>query len=133
MSVRVFILEDMEERIRIFFQLLDGKDHVVCVARNYEEAIECVNNSEPFDIAFLDHDLCIDDIMCDPKVGGSERTGTDFAGWLANSLSLNDMPTRIVIHSMNPIGARAMKSIFNNAGHVNVDVVPFPNLVRRIK
>ena len=82
------------------------------IVRSYDEAINWVlKNGIPNVISF-DHDLGWDEQ--DRVIG---KTGYDFARWLVEyDLDTNTMPVdfSFTVHSMNPIGARNIKSLLDN-------------------
>lgn len=118
MDVRkIFVLEDSQSRIDTFKKKFKNDD--VYFFDNVEEAIEGFNLLGPFDIILLDHDL-------DGKIfvnSHSDNTGFQFAKFLAEK----ELNAQIIIHSMNPAGAKNMKSLLPQA-----DIVPFPRLAKII-
>jgi hypothetical protein len=117
MDVRkIFILEDSQARINIFKKKLKKDD--VYYFDNVIEAIEGFSLLGPFDILFLDHDL-------DGKIfvnSEDENTGYQFAKYISKE---EELKSQIIIHSMNPAGARNIKNILPQA-----EIVPFPRLVK---
>ena len=82
------------------------------IVRNFEEAINFVNeNGIPTFISF-DHDLGCDEI------GNILKSGYDFAKWLVDMdiENIHKFPNNFTfdIHSANPIGKNNIKSILNN-------------------
>lgn len=70
-----------------------------------EAAIAALRDSERFEVAFLDHDL-------DGRTFVEERegTGTEVAEFIA-AMPPESRPRHIIVHSMNPEGARRMLDI----------------------
>lgn len=118
MDVRkIFVLEDSKSRIDAFKKKFKNDD--IYFFDEVKEAIEGFELLGPFDIILLDHDL-------DGKIfvnSHSDNTGYQFAKYLSEK----ELNSQIIIHSMNPAGAKNMKSLLPQA-----DVVPFPMLVKII-
>jgi len=94
--MKIFILEDNQERIKFFKQLFKFQEvyfaETVKQAKNY-----CIKNE--FSIMFLDHDLG-NEIWVNSK---EENTGYQFIKKLVdNKLQKNCL---FYVHSSNPIGA----------------------------
>lgn len=106
--MRILIVEDSIERIKTFKQKLIG--HEVWVATQSSQAIDFLENQDPFDYCFLDHDL----------VGvyqqSGKGTGYEVAQWIANHP--DKKPSRITIHSLNNVGASNMLHVLGDAGIV---------------
>jgi len=97
--MKVFILEDDAERIRRFYDVLEG--HEIRYTDYVEEAKSICLKTE-FDILLLDHDLDHEVYVDSNKA----NTGYQFAKWFRDQgLHVKE----IVIHSMNPVGAENMK------------------------
>lgn len=116
-SRKILILEDSQARINTFKEKFKKDD--VYYFDNVAEAIEAFELLGPFDILLLDHDL--DGLIFVPS--DNKNTGYQFARFLAQK----DVKSQIIIHSMNPIGAKNMKALLPQA-----DVLPFPKLARII-
>ena len=117
--MRIFILDDDLTRHKTFAMNLRGKDslHV----QTYDSAVKALQESERFDVFFLDHDL--NDFgqrslgPSDSMYGGvREMTGADFCRFIANELPESKHPDIIVIHSWNDSGAKSMVSILRHTG-----------------
>jgi CheY-like chemotaxis protein len=111
--MRVLILEDSPERIKVFQKQL--KDHDLYFFDNVRDAIRAIEFIGEFEFFFIDHDL-------DNKVFVSsqeENTGYQFAKYLKEKGIVKDT----VIHSMNPVGSQNIKAILPWA-----QIVPFPSL-----
>lgn len=81
-------------------------------------AIEFLN-ANTYDLIMLDHDLSedIDKIASTPD-------GSYVAGYMARHL-IQHSDTTVIVHSLNPDGAKNMMGILNDAGYSDVHVVPF--------
>lgn len=117
MDVRkIFVLEDSHSRINALKKKFKKDDDYYF--DNVVEAIEGFDLLGPFDIILLDHDL-------EGKIfvnSTYENTGYQFAKYLSEKEELN---AQIIIHSMNPNGAKNMKSALPQA-----EIVPFPRLLK---
>lgn len=97
---RVLILEDSQERIDIFNKNLVGNEFVIV-----SNASECIHKlvKEKWDVLFLDHDLdgrsFVDSL--------EDNTGYQVAKFLNQNKEYK--PKVIVIHSLNPAGAKNMQ------------------------
>ena len=70
---------------------------------------------------FLDHDLSLESLMCDPH-STYEKTGSDIANYIAREINPLDCPNlEIYCHSMNPYGRTNMVKILKKAGFKTVD------------
>jgi CheY-like chemotaxis protein len=94
----ILILDDSITRQQKFLDKLDWHNDVY-FADNAQDAISLLEKYL-FDWAYLDHDL-----------GGD--TGYDVALWL--NQNQDRMPKNIVIHSLNPVGAKRMKGVLPQA------------------
>lgn len=87
------------------------------VVRSYDEFVKFIEeNGVPHTVSF-DHDLADihytqEEII--PYDSYKEKTGFDCATWLINYCMDNklQLPTGVLIHSMNPIGSENIKSLF---------------------
>ena len=113
-SMRVFVLEDDAQRIALFWRAAIGHD--MTLAKDVDEA--CKKFDPPYDLICLDHDL-----GGEVYVSSEQRnTGAGFCRWLAER---GIAPCgRVVIHSYNADGARAMGAIMRDAGWLTI-WVPF--------
>ncbi len=112
--MKILILEDSGERIRLFKAYLEKHD--LHFFDNVQDAVEGIRNLGPFDVLFLDHDL-------DNRIyvdSDEPNTGYQLAKWIAE----NDVQfKKIILHTHNPAGARKMKSVLPQAR-----IIPFTNL-----
>jgi CheY-like chemotaxis protein len=114
--VRILFLDDMEQRHRDAPERFgfDGADVVSVWSHN--EAVAALGANEPFDVAYLDHDL--------PSLTGAvEKTGYHVALHIAQ-MAPDRRPRRIVVHSSNPLGRRLMAELLADAG-CDVVIEPF--------
>lgn len=102
---KVFILEDDDNRIKLFQEWFDYADVLVIVKKS-GTALECLNQ-QTFDIVFLDHDLEEEHYTAFNE--GREPQEAETGLYVAKRL--RDTPngyTTCIIHSMNPVGAANM-------------------------
>jgi len=87
------------------------------VVRSYDEFIKCVEeNGVPHTVSF-DHDLAYAHYTQEkiiPYDSYEEKTGYHCAKWLIEYCMENQLqlPTGILIHSMNPVGSENIRSVF---------------------
>lgn len=113
--MKVFILEDDENRIDFFTRNLNTKVECIAIAKNIYEGIKILSE-DTFDILFLDHDLG------EPEI--PENTGSGLAKFIVNNkIKCNE----IFIHSMSPVGAQNIKNILDN-GNYESSIIPFTNI-----
>lgn len=117
--MKILILEDSEERRRIFHEML-SHTHDLSFFGHVEEAKTALSTDGPFDIIFLDHDLD-NRVFVDSE---EENTGYQLAKYIAE----NNVRAKIIIHSMNPYGAERMKKILPDAQRIS-----FPELFSQLK
>jgi len=124
--MRILVLDDMEERHELFHPLHKSNKNIVIHTYRYEDCImELKSTPDAFDAIFLDHDLSLEAIMCDPNTI-EEKTGTDVAKWIASNMDPETCGT-IICHSMNPHGRLNMFKILYEAGFQAVNL-PFVHL-----
>ena len=104
--MKVLILEDSPQRRDAFKEYLSA--HELHIYYSAKEAIAALDEHE-FDIIFIDHDL------------GTPVTGCE----LAKVIAEKDIQAQIVVHSINPVGARAIVDILPEATWA-----PFPQLIK---
>ena len=95
-------------------------------ALKFWEGIDALEANE-FDVLFLDHDLN-DDGKGDVEsgmYGSRELTGADIASWLTRNLE--KLPPHVIVHSVNPAGARNIQRVLES--HCKVSVIPFTELI----
>lgn len=102
---RVLVVEDFQDRVDCLVR--DGIIKTEFThARNALQALDFLD--ERWDVIFLDHDL--ETYIQDPYK--REINGTDIARYMA---TLDWRPSRVIIHSMNPTGAKNMEQILEDA------------------
>jgi len=121
--MKILVVEDDTNRHRFFLQELIGHD--VTIAEDYYEAIECLTHNI-YDLIYLDHDL-EDEHYFDLNVM-KERTGCEVARWMVNH-SRNNLTAKIIIHSLNSVGAENIFNVLNDAKY-NVKKVNYLMLKR---
>jgi CheY-like chemotaxis protein len=99
---RVFVLDDTQERLFWFRQQLRGVA-VLRDAKTADRALEILS-TEQFDLVFLDHDLSWEDAGFPDKQHGN---GKEIARYLART----KFAGRVVIHSKNEDGVKAMSKL----------------------
>jgi len=103
--MKIFILEDSEERINKFVAFY--KNHELFFAKHISQALITLNQKE-FDIIFLDHDLDENNLT-------SYNNGYELC---KKMIEFNLQKQAIIyIHSMNPSGANAMLNILKDNGY----------------
>ena len=117
--MRIFILEDDQERIATFRRKLSG--HTLTVVETAKAAIDVLENDQAFDIGFLDHDLGGEQMVSTE----SANTGSEVVRWMRPN-QRNYFP--IIIHSMNQPAALDMQANLEDVGMV-VYRIPFSKLV----
>lgn len=98
--MKVLFLDDNLQR-RITAKSFFSDCHIVIV-ETAEQAIEAIDKHSPFDVVYLDHDL-----GGQVFVPSDEKSGFSVAQHLAK-LNKKKLPTKVVIHSFNPVGAKKM-------------------------
>ena len=121
-EMRIFVLEDDPMRIKAIWEAGIGQD--LTVAKSCEEAKRKWQG--PYDLVLLDHDLG-GEVFADSS---KDNTGAGFARWLVES---DKEPGVGVIHSYNPVGAKAMGEILNSNGWKMVRVPFGPTLLEFVK
>ena len=102
---KILVLEDNLERQEQFKKNL--VEHNVEITDSSKMTIERLSN-EKWDILFLDHDL-----GGQVYVPSGENTGYEVAKFLEENKQF--MPEKIVVHSLNPVGAKNISDALPNA------------------
>ncbi len=112
--MNIFILEDNQERIKVFRKYYPKADI-------YTNVIDAKNHikDKKYDIIFLDHDLGNDIYVPSER----EDTGYQFAKYLEKEIDISFI--NIIIHSCNPVGARNIRNILGKG-----TCIPFPNFFK---
>jgi len=93
------------------------------IVRNYDEFIKIIEELGVPEVISLDHDLSElhyytmqDNISKDDYDICEEKTGYHCAKWLIDYCIDNqkELPTKILVHSMNPVGSQNIKSLFKS-------------------
>lgn len=123
--MRILVVDDMQERHDFFREAYNHVDDIIIQSYDYDNAIlELCSTPTDFDLMFLDHDLSLESIMCDPH-NTFEKTGSDIAEYIAREIDpLDCVGLEIYCHSMNPYGRANMENILKKAGF-KVHNVPF--------
>lgn len=105
--MKILILEDNQERIKLFKEWFKEHDLTIC-----ETAKECLSKLHiRYDWIFLDHDLG-GEIFVDSD---EENTGYQVAKKIPDTINKD---TDIIIHSLNYVGAMRMKNKLKNVKYV---------------
>ena len=115
--MRILVLDDMEVRHDGFVRRF--KDHKIDHAYTTEEAMFYLALYK-YDLVCLDHDLAPEHYISDDR--GFGNTGYDVAVFISEMTT--DLPTQILIHSWNPVGAERMKMQLQGLG-IFVTCKPF--------
>lgn len=113
--MHILILDDQAERHEIFQKIYHNHD-VVSVFK-YSEFVEQLGERR-WDLIHLDHDL--GDFVSNPDtwVDGwgciREFTGCEAAKRVCE-LNVEQQPNRVIVHSINPVGARTMLQMLDRA------------------
>jgi len=111
-------LDDFREPVDSFYYLGNPTYNILDwkIVRNYDEFVKMIQeNGIPETISF-DHDLnYIDYERVANYDDNPEKTGYHCAKWLIYYCIDNklEIPKTILIHSMNPVGSRNIKSLFD--------------------
>ncbi len=124
--MKIFILEDDEERIKLFEQYGIGQD--LTIARTYEEAI--TKFAPPYALICLDHDLGGNVYV---QSEGEEKTGYHFVQWMLANYQQETLATRAIVHSYNPDGANKMCHEINKSGGSAIKIPFGINVLQYLK
>jgi len=115
--MRVLIVDDNPDRHRVFAQVYRAED--VDHAFKFSQAVKFLN-SKRYNIVQLDHDL--GDFQ-EPEIesvgmygGAFELTGYHVALHVVLDLPKEQWPDRVVIHSVNPTGAKSIANLLEKHG-----------------
>jgi len=122
--MKILILDDDSIRHNIF----DNKyrDHDVTHCYTYGEFVEALVSSSPWNLIHLDHDLgdmTAADTYTDSWGQEREYTGQHAANQIC-SLGDDRLPEKVIVHSLNPVGAKRIVDILRNRS-VSVISQPF--------
>lgn len=132
--MKIFILEDMDDRIDAFKAKFVTNDKIISTfADNVEDAIERSTKFGPFDLFLLDHDLYPEHYgpPTPDEIGKPRRPdGHDFTKWLIEHPEVISLNAQIYIHSLNDAGARNMaRTLVYNLKNIirpDIDVTRMP-------
>lgn len=114
--MRILILDDDQHRHDVFNRAYKGHD--VVHAHTYFKFLDELQSGSPWDLVHLDHDLG-DLHSADTYVDGWGST-REYNGQHASlricELDDAELPRRVIIQSVNPEGARAMRSNLQRRG-----------------
>lgn len=114
--MRIFILEDNPFRMEWFNKEFIG--HEVHHCDEAEIAIDMIQFNK-YDMIFLDHDL-----GGESMVDGEQDPNTGLA--VAKIIPLtHNKDTKIIIHSLNPVGVQRMYTYLSQGGCADVACLPF--------
>jgi len=107
--MRILILEDSTDRVEQFKRNI-GQRHMLSITSSSRQAIDLLKNNK-WDLLCLDHDL-----GGRVFVPSGEDTGYEVATFL--EINPEFMPTNIIVHSLNPVGAKNILSVLKGARQV---------------
>jgi CheY-like chemotaxis protein len=107
--MKILVLEDNEERIKIFRERMEQEGVSLTICDTVEACIPALENTM-YDWLFLDHDLGGNVYV---PSDGEEKTGWHVAKWLSENP--DRMPETIVVHSLNPDGRKNIISLLPQA------------------
>ena len=111
--MKIFILEDSENRIKMFKKHF--KDHELDITKDISTAKHLLS-TEVYDLICLDHDIDNDEY-------GSNDTGYDIAVFIKEK----NIKTTVVLHTCNSIGASRMGMVLPES-----HFLPFPLVLTRV-
>jgi len=115
--MKILFLDDEEVRYEELCRRLPNLK--VDRAADMEQFV-CLLRDQDYDVIFLDHDL-----------GHNTKTGMDCARFLVRHYKNKPTTCQVLVHSLNNIGANAMKFILTECD--NLDVVLAPWAWKRLK
>lgn len=86
------------------------------IVRNYDEFVKTIEECGVPEMISFDHDLADEHYESQQEYGEyKEKTGYHCAKWFINYCIDNnkELPTEVLIHSMNPAGSLNIKSLFD--------------------
>lgn len=115
--MKILILDDDEYRHEAY-DLVYG-NHEVVHTYTYTSFVDQLMRGSPFDLIHLDHDLGELIAGCDTyedDYGRILQYNGQHAAWKICALDTDKLPKQVIIQSVNPPGAAAMKSIVLQRG-----------------
>lgn len=120
MKQKILFLDDDLFRHTSFKEYFSKSENVdIDYVHNYEEAVKALQETK-YSIAYLDHDLSVMDHYCDPLISSHSKTGSDVVKFMITELAEDYIPTLVIIHSFNPVGAVNMQHLLNSKNIKNV-------------
>jgi CheY-like chemotaxis protein len=124
---KLLFLDD--DKARHKYMLYNFQDTDNTYVFTFDECTKALQDNERFDIVMLDHDLNDYEHQSVTNtglytVGGEELTGFDVAKWITTHLPADKWPDTIIVHSVNPVGAKRMVDHLKGFG-INTKQVPF--------
>jgi hypothetical protein len=114
--MRILILDDEAARHAAYSEAY--RQHDVFHASTYYEFISLLEKSSPWDMIHLDHDLgeySPQDTFVDGWGRRQAFTGKHAAIKICE-LDDDKLPTQVIVHSVNPVGAREIKQTLDARG-----------------
>jgi len=110
--MKILVLEDDLKRVEQFEKRLSRV--MKAETKFVDNADDCIYalKNETYDLIFLDHDLG-GKIFVDEN---NKNTGSEVARWIEQN-PLQEWQT-VIVHSLNPIGAKYMIDAIDNATHI---------------
>lgn len=107
--MRIMFLDDDPQRHQFVHDVLDeAPQHEITYVHTCLQATYALKSESVFDIVFLDHDLADNRNGAGYSDAFSQDTGLDVARFITHTLAANKRPHKIIIHSLNPVGALRM-------------------------
>lgn len=115
--MKILFLDDELSRRDLFSHLVNRRAHDVFICADAMAAMSCLQEMQPFDFVFLDHDL--GEEACYSV--NAQNSGSEVARFLAKH---KPRIKRIIIHSLNCPASEYMKSLLTDVGYV-VEYIPW--------
>ena len=118
MPTKILFMDDDPERHERFKKMVEdvlSPDTQIHYAWNALTAKDLMSRHR-YDLVCLDHDLSVDDQMCDPDAPTREENGTVVARFIRDELEPKMRPALAILHSFNPTGRRAMAEALTECG-----------------
>ena len=124
--MKVLILDDEPYRHKLFRLHLAAEERTHVMT-----ADECIDalREEKWDIVFLDHDLGGMQMVVSMSDTG-EKTGYQVACFLEEFPIYK--PTKVIVHSLNPAGAKNMCAAVYGAVHIPINKLFLPDIYDNI-
>lgn len=118
--MKILFLDDDPARHRYFRLMSEPSVHAFTAVKSAQEAIQTLESAGKFDLVFLDHDLAEEhySMLWSGQAGypgGAKGTGRDVSRFIS-MMAVDLRPTTVVVHSMNPDGAKAMLADLRDTG-----------------